>query len=470
MKQETFDRLIMFIAFIVYLVLFEAWLRIAPDPGWGNVEIVFLSIPVLTAVIIYGLGWAFVLGVFLSALYLPAIWPSLLVGKISVIEIFMKFSLVSAMALGAEIFRRYEVKKRRKLADLAERLQEKVHQQQSLIKAQQALGADLDLKHQLEEFLYWATQLVSARKAYIAVYNSDDKKMEFSKSDLSKSEDVLPKPMQQIVAMSGDEVNEDMVKGFIDGMSTVPNSLCVPLTIEKHLAGSLCLISDEYGFSEADNDLVGMLGVKAQVAIENARLHQLNTKLFTGSIIALAKIIDARDPLTKDHSDQVTHLATMLAKELGYKGKKLITVTQAGELHDIGRIVVSDQILKKPGRLTKEEYEIVKKHPQTGFDLLQDIKAFQNILPAIHYHHERFDGKGYPMGIKGEDIPLIARIISVADVFEALTSDRAHRGAISDEEAIKVLKEVSGSQLDPELVDAFCRVYPSSIRKKKVSV
>ncbi len=470
MKIETYDRLIMIGAFIVYLILFESWLRVAPDPGWGNIGLVFLMVPMVTVVVFYGIWWSLFLGIFLSALYLPVIWPSLVVGKTSVLEVVMKFALVFAAAIGAELFRRYEIKKRIKLADLAERLEKKVEQQKALIKAQQALGTDLDYHNQLQAFMHWAVRLVSSEAGYLMIYDRKKKHIEVILPDEPEEEKEMPEPFRKMESMKSGKVTDEQVFDLIEEMNEHKHVLCIPLYVEKQLAGSLCLVGGEHHFTDNDENLVNMLGEKAQVAIDNARLHEKNTELFISSIIALAKIINARDPLTKDHSDRVARLSSMLATEFGLEDAMVSAMMQAGELHDIGRIIIPDQILKKPGSLTKDEYEIVKKHPETGYELLKGVTAFEDILPAVLHHHERYDGQGYPKGLKGAKIPLIARIVSVADVFEALTSDRSHRGSIAPEEALEVLNEVSGKQLDPELVDVFCSAYMKHRERYAVEV
>ncbi len=465
MKLETYDRLIMIAAFAVYLILFGTWLRVAPDPNWGNIGLVFLAVPMVTVVIFYGLWWSLFLGILLSALYLPVIWPSLVVGKMSIVEVAMKFALVFAAAIGAELFRRYEIRKRNKLADLAERLEEKVEQQRAVIKAQQALGMDLDYRNQLQAFMRWGIRLVNAETGYIMIYDRKKKEIEVILPEQpegdgeDREEKQLPEPLKKVAELKAGKVTEGQVYELIDELNEHRHVMCVPLFVEKQIAGSLCLVGGDHHFTEDDERLVGMLGEKAQGAIDNARLHEKNTELFISSIIALAKIINARDPLTKDHSDRVARLASMLARENGLDDELVATVMQAGALHDIGRIIIPDHILKKPSSLTKDEYEIVKKHPETGFDLIKEVTAFEDILPAVLCHHERYDGQGYPKGLKGTKIPLVARIISVADVFEALTSDRSHRGGVTAEEALDVLREVAGKQLDPELVDVFCDAY-----------
>lgn len=439
MKQDIVDRLLMFATFIVYIILFEIWLRVAPDPGWGDIELIFLFIPVLTTVILFGLSWAVVLASLLTLLYLPVVWPSLQAGKVSPLELVMKLSLLVALGIGAEIFRRYEVKKRKKIAHLAESLKEKVSQQKAIMRAQQALGANLNLRNQFEEFLKWATELVAAKEGYVTLYNQRTKRLELVFSTAKVNSNSIPKTLEGALA------------------NTTPNQICVPLRAKEELVGALCLTAAEKRehFTQNDLELISMLGAKAAVAIENARLHELNTQLFVDSVRALAKIINARDPLTKDHSDAVAHQAKILAKKLGMSEAEAAKVYLAGELHDIGRITIPDSILKKPRRLNAREYKIVQKHPETGFELLKGIRALSDILPAVLHHHERFDGKGYPKGLKGEATPLIARIIAVADTYDALTSTRSHRERIPDKEAAQVLQEVSGSQLDPQLVKVF---------------
>lgn len=457
-----FDKLIMSIIFVFYVVLFEAWLIIAPDPSWGGVELLFMVIPVLTMVILYSLGVGIATGAFLIALYLPAIWPEISAGRVSVIELLMKFILMGALGTGAAIYKNYEEKRRERIKKLAAGLQKKIEQQSDIIKAQQALGENLELSAQLDSFLHWSIHLVSASAGYIAVYDKDRRKVVHSRSGEVDNQP-FPEPFNKLLELGHNEVDQTDIDKFVAAMARHAHSICVPLKIRNENLGALCLTPPENRhFSDDDLELIAMLGVKAAIAIENAKLHDLNTQLFVDSIRALARIINTRDPLTKDHSDRVAHIAGRLARHIGLRGRELSNIVLAADLHDIGRIVVPDAILHKPGKLTKKEYEVVKQHPAAGYDLLQGVRALKDVLPGIRYHHERFDGQGYPDGLAAQDIPLIARIISVADVYEALTSPRSHRGAVSEMEAAKVLLEISGTQLDPELVDAFIKTYKLS--------
>ncbi|MFH1736981.1 MAG: HD domain-containing phosphohydrolase [Actinomycetota bacterium] len=458
MKRDTFDRLVIAAILVFYLILFEAWLIIAPDASWSGVELVFMTIPILTIVIIYDLWIGFVVTVILGLIYIPAVWPLLASGRMSLIELIMKFILIGALAVGAAMYKDFEERRRERIRRLADRLQKKVEQQKNIINAQQALGANLELAGQLESFLHWSSRLVDARAGYVAIYDRDRKKIVYALSDDAGEE--LPAPFRRLIGRRKHQFEQDDIDKFVREMQGQESSVCVPLKVRKENLGALCLTPEPgRSFSEEDFELISMLGVKAAIAIENAKLHELNMQLYVDSIRALAKIINTRDPLTKDHSDRVAHMAGRLARHIGLRGRPLSNVVLAADLHDIGRIIIPDAILKKPGPLTKKEFDIVKEHPEAGYDLLQGIRALKDVLPGIRHHHERFDGKGYPHGLSGEDIPLIARIIAVADIFEALTSARSHRGAVSYEEAAAVLVEVSGSQLDPKLVDAFLATY-----------
>jgi len=180
--------------------------------------------------------------------------------------------------------------------------------------------------------------------------------------------------------------------------------------------------------------------------------------LYDGLIYAFANAIDAKSKWTKGHSERVTHYAVAIAKEMGLSEKDIETLRIAALLHDVGKIGTYDVILDKPGRLNDEELKLIKMHPAKGEEILRPIKQLQDILPIIRHHHERIDGKGYPDGLKGEEIPLLPRVIAVADSFDSMTSDRPYRPAPSREYAMSELKKYSGIQFDPQAVEAFLRI------------
>jgi len=180
--------------------------------------------------------------------------------------------------------------------------------------------------------------------------------------------------------------------------------------------------------------------------------------LYNSLIHSFANAIDAKSPWTKGHSERVTNYAVAIAKEMGFNDKDIETLRIAALLHDIGKIGTYDVILDKPDRLSSEEIELVKMHPVKGAEILRPIMQLQDILPIIRHHHERIDGKGYPDGLKGEEIPFLARVITIADSFDSMTSDRPYRPAPGIEYALSELKESSGIQFDPGAVEAFLMV------------
>ncbi|MCM8790995.1 MAG: PAS domain S-box protein [Candidatus Omnitrophica bacterium] len=202
--------------------------------------------------------------------------------------------------------------------------------------------------------------------------------------------------------------------------------------------------------SEA-GDITDVRFLKEQIAMLTKRGKQSLME----AIFAFAKTIEMRDHYTGEHADSTVKYSTQIARALSMSQEEIDNVRKAAILHDLGKIGISDKILLKRAKLTKKEFEEIKKHPQIAADIIRPIQFMQEIIPLILYHHERWDGKGYPTGLKGEGIPLGARIISIADVYQALTSDRPYRKAFSKKEAMKILKEGAGTQFDPAIVKIF---------------
>ena len=183
-------------------------------------------------------------------------------------------------------------------------------------------------------------------------------------------------------------------------------------------------------------------------------------RLFFQTITALANAIDATSPWTKGHSQRVAGISVLIGRELGLSEDQLEKLRIAGILHDIGKIGIDKAILDKPSRLTPEEFKEVQKHSEIGYEVLRPIELFKDILPAILYHHERYDGSGYPEGLRGEQIPLLARIIAVADVIEAMSAERPYKKALSFEEVLEHLRKNRGKLYDPRVVDAVLKIAP----------
>ncbi len=191
------------------------------------------------------------------------------------------------------------------------------------------------------------------------------------------------------------------------------------------------------------------------MSVEVGRLVERLEDLGHGALEALARAIDAKSRWTGGHSTRVAKLSVLIGRELGLSSVDLERLHRGGLLHDLGKIGIGSAILDKPGRLTDEEMSAVREHPQIGADILAPIEPFADVIPIVRHHHERYDGKGYPLGLAGEEIPLVARVLQVADVYDALTSDRPYRKALTEEEVVEDFRSVAGSQFDPEVVSAF---------------
>jgi HD-GYP domain-containing protein (c-di-GMP phosphodiesterase class II) len=189
------------------------------------------------------------------------------------------------------------------------------------------------------------------------------------------------------------------------------------------------------------------------------RAAEENRALFLGSIQMLAGAVDEKDPYTRGHSDRVTRYSLLIGKELKLPSTFLEVLQISAQLHDVGKIGIEDHILKKPGALTAEEFEVMKTHTTKGANILRPVTQLAEMLPGIELHHEALDGRGYPYGLKGDQIPQLARVIAVADTFDALTTNRPYQHAHTPEEALKIIENLAGKRLDPEAVTALLAVY-----------
>lgn len=184
-------------------------------------------------------------------------------------------------------------------------------------------------------------------------------------------------------------------------------------------------------------------------------------KTLLESIYAFAKTISAKDYYTGEHAENMVSIVVKIGEKLNLSPAVIKTLEQAAILHDLGKVGVPDDILHKKEKLTKEEYELIKEHPQTGAEIIRPIHFLDKLIPIILYHHERFDGLGYSAGLKGKEIPLGARIVAIADVYRALVSDRPYREAYSEKEALDIIREGSGTQFDPEIIETFLAIMRS---------
>lgn len=196
------------------------------------------------------------------------------------------------------------------------------------------------------------------------------------------------------------------------------------------------------------------------------RVSEENRQLFIDSIEMVAAAVDAKDPYTKGHSARVSQYSVLLAREIGLDEQEIERVRASATLHDVGKIGVDDHVLKKPGVLTDEEFELMKRHTIIGFEIVRQVQQLADTLPGIRWHHESLDGSGYPDGIQGDEIPLLVRIIAVADTFDAITTDRPYQSGRDFPSALEILKKHAGTRYDPIVVDALHSVYDKGYLRK----
>lgn len=236
------------------------------------------------------------------------------------------------------------------------------------------------------------------------------------------------------------------------------NSADKALLNAKEKGGNrLCLFKD---IGKDIKDIVEK-GVKENVDKLKEKLSKMSDRVdntLLESVYAFAKTIQVKDHYTGEHAENMVSIVVAIGEKLHLPAGVIKNLSQAAILHDLGKVGVPDHILHKKGKLTKEEYEIIKKHPQTGAEIIRPIHFLDKLVPIILYHHERFDGLGYSAGLKGKEIPLGARIVAIADAYQALVSDRPYRKAYSEEEALDIIREGSGTQFDPEIVSVFLRI------------
>ncbi len=177
--------------------------------------------------------------------------------------------------------------------------------------------------------------------------------------------------------------------------------------------------------------------------------------MYFETIRTLSNALDAKDEYTNGHSHRVAEYSVKIAEQLNLSPKEIETVKTAALLHDIGKIGIKDEVLNKPGKLDFKEFYEVQQHPEIGANIIKDVAALQRVSVIIRYHHERFDGNGYPDSINGDQLPIESAIIAVADAYDAMTSDRSYRKAMSHEAAVEIIRSASGSQFHPEVVDVF---------------
>lgn len=240
----------------------------------------------------------------------------------------------------------------------------------------------------------------------------------------------------------------------------VQQLILVPLAEGDKLFGWLALFNHERGeeFGSIEASLLSSVGAILGIHCGNRDLYRLQDEFLASVVRAMTSAIDAKDPYTCGHSDRVARIAVRLAQHLDFSTDELANLYMAGLLHDVGKIGIDDQVLRKHGKLTTEEFEHIKEHPDLGCKILADLKPLASVLPAVRHHHEQWDGRGYPCKLSGEDIPLIARIVAVADAYDAMISDRPYRQGMPIEKVEEIFSKGAGQQWDKRVIDAYFTV------------
>jgi HD-GYP domain-containing protein (c-di-GMP phosphodiesterase class II) len=265
-------------------------------------------------------------------------------------------------------------------------------------------------------------------------------------------------------------VNDSRLAPGYDALHADPyRALLVMIRSDRNSYGWIGVVSFNMQqiFRRSELRLIVSIAEQVSAVITNTDLYNDLERFIVDMVKSLVQAIEAKDTYTRGHSERVGHYSMLLAEDMALDHDQKTNLQWAAMLHDVGKIGVAETILNKPGPLTEDEYEKVKNHPAVGYAILKPLAPMLGALPAILHHHERYDGKGYPDGLKGEDIPLLGRIIAVTDTFDAITSSRAYRAGSSVGKALEIMKSVAGSQLDARIVEIFTGLITQEGRVRK---
>ena len=353
--------------------------------------------------------------------------------------------------------------------------EKKVGQLSTLMALSTILNSTLEQKEVRKRAIEAATRLTESEVGSLLLVDEEKNELFFEVALGEKGEKVkeirlrMGEGIAGWVAKTGEPVIIDDVQNdprfFKDADKkssfVTRNMMCVPVKSEGRVIGVLQAINKLKGGKFTKDDLEGFISLADQVAIaiEKSRLYQELRDTFFCAAEALADAIEKRDPYTGGHTKRVLQYSVAIGKYLDLKESELERLRLAAVLHDIGKIGIEDSILRKRGKLSTDEYEMVKKHPVWGAEIMGHIKQLKDVIPGMRYHHERMDGNGYPDHLHDNEIPIIAKIISVADTFDAITTERPYQESLSVNVAFKELRGSAGTQFDSRVVEAFLKAY-----------
>ncbi|MBA3016148.1 MAG: HD domain-containing protein [Proteobacteria bacterium] len=342
-----------------------------------------------------------------------------------------------------------------------------IHSFRALHDLSKAINSTLEIDLVEEVLLQKTSQLMRSDKALLLLRNEEKQSLTIHKSFGFKSSELPANRFENIHLFDHCLVHKGSVITLEEVLSTPDRQLLhstyphllemifAPLEIEGKASGLLGIVGSKINFSEIELEIFCSIGSQASVAMENASLHERLHSTFLHTAEALAEAINSRDPYTGGHTQRVSKYSLLLAESLNFSREEKTALHFSSILHDVGKIGIDDSILRKVGRLTAEEKRKMDDHPQIGAKILGYVEEMKEVIPGVLHHHEWFDGSGYPDGLSGDKIPLQARVIAIADAFDALTTNRPYRQASAGPDALDILELDGGSHFDPELLATF---------------
>jgi len=318
----------------------------------------------------------------------------------------------------------------------------------------------------LDLILETVTEAMQAETGFLLIKakNSDDYivKSVFGQKSIQqkglrvKADDpLLEQMLKSKLSLIYDRIPRDGLLGSL----LYPPMIVAPLVLHDEILGFIAVSGrkSEQPYTEEESNLLSNIGLQTAVAIENSKLNEDAERTYFETISALALAVEAKDPYSRGHLDRVSRLVTRMGRDLNLSTEEINTLRDAAKLHDLGKIGVTDKVLAKAGPLTAQEMDMMKKHCEIGEGIIKPIRSLRRLCDIVRHHHEKLDGTGYPDGLKGDDVHVLVRVLTVADIFDALTTNRPYREAHSRDKALEILRGMK-DQVDQKIVEILAKI------------